>query len=153
MGTTAGTAYPLFNSTANGALTAQATTSYFFEAEFDVSGISATSKTISLTFGGTATYTSVKYYADVLSPFTAGTPAAWNTALYTVATVSALATASTGTSLAVRLKGVIRVNAAGTIIPQLTLSAGTNAPIVSVNSWFRIWSVGSNTVADTGNWS
>jgi hypothetical protein len=147
------TAVPLFNSTTNGALTVQAATTYFFEAEFDVTGLSATSHTIQLTFGGTATYTSVKYMADVLSPFTAGTPGTWATALFTAATVQTLVAAGTNTSFACRLRGVIRANAAGTVIPQITQETASAAAVVSANSWFRIWNVGSNTVADVGNWS
>jgi len=146
-------ALPLFNATTNGALTAQTATTYFFESEFDISTMSGSSKTISLTFGGTATYTSVKYMADVLTPYAAGTFTAWPTTMFTAATAQVLASANTQTSIAARLKGVLRVNAGGTIIPQITLSVAGTTPVVSANSWIRMWPAGTNTTASVGNWS
>jgi hypothetical protein len=49
--------------------------------------------------------------------------------------------------------GIIRTNAAGTIIPQITMGTNAAAAIVGVNSWFRLTPVGSDSVARAGNWS
>jgi hypothetical protein len=147
------TAVPLLNSTANGALTAQTATTYFFESEFDISGLSGSSHTLSLTFGGTATYTSVKYNADVQSPFVVGTAATWPTTVFTAATIQTLVAAGTNTTVGVKLKGVLRVNAGGTVIPQLTQGTASAAAVVSANSYFRFWAAGANTTNSVGNWS
>jgi hypothetical protein len=147
------TAVPLLNSTTNGALTVQTATTYFFESEFDITGLSGSSHTLSLTFGGTATYTSVKYTADVQSPFVVGTAATWPTTIFTAATIQTLVAAGTNTTVGVKLKGVLRINAGGTVIPQLTQGTASAAAVVSANSYFRIWAAGTSTTNSAGNWS
>ena len=146
----------LFNATANGQLTVPAATSYFFECEFDLTALSATSGTFSFGFGGTATITSCKYYVKAQKAYATGAlstaGAAWQEAVITTSAATVLVTASTTTTGAAYLRGVVRSNAAGTLIPQITLSVA-NAAIVGVNSWFRLTPVGSNTVTNVGNWS
>ena len=143
----------LFNATTNGALTVAGATSYFFESEFVITGLSGSAHTLDFGFVGTATFTSVKYMIDVNNG-AAGTLAAWQTAVVTSATATAFTAAGiTTTAVQARLRGIIRINAAGTIIPAITQATAAAAGSVSVNSWFRIWPVGSNTVTSTGNWS
>jgi hypothetical protein len=146
-------AQALFNATANGAITLAGSTTYEFEAEFDITGLSGSTHTVSFTLGGTATYTSLKYVADVLSPFTAGTFAAWPSAIFTSASAQTFQASGTNTSMAVRLRGTLRVNAGGTLIPQITQGTNGAAAVVSANSCFRVWPIGSNTVTNVGNWS
>jgi hypothetical protein len=148
------TAVPLFNATAAGALTVAAATTYFFEAEFDITGLSGSAHTISFTLGGTATYTSVKYVAHRVDTSTAlATASAWTDQVIAVATVTALTAASVTTTIfAARMRGVIRVNAAGTVIPQISQLTASLAAVVSANSWIRLWPAGSNTVTSFGNW-
>lgn len=148
-------AQKLFNVAANGALNVQASTAYFFEGEFEVTGLSASAHTISLGFGGTATVTSVKYIADRLDSSTAFTSAqAWTKQVVTSASATALTAAGvTTTGLAVQLRGIIRINAGGTLIPQITQGTAAAAAIVSANSWIRLTPVGSSTVTNVGNWS
>ena len=53
-----------------------------------------------------------------------------------------------------RVKGIIRVNASGTIIPAITFSAapgGTNT--VGINSFFTLTPIGSNTATTIGAWA
>ncbi len=148
-------AQKLFNVAANGALNVQAATSYFFEAEFDITGLSASAHTISFGFGGTATVTSIKYVADRLDSSTAFTTAqAWTKQTVTSAAATALTAAGvTTTGFAAQLRGIIRINAAGTLIPQITQGTASAAAVVSANSWIRFTPVGSSTVANVGNWS
>lgn len=146
-------AQAIFNASTNGALTVQGSTSYWIEAEFDITGLSSSSHTVSFTLGGTATYTSVKYLADVLSPFTAGTFASWPRAIFTAATVQTFVSAGTNTSVGVRLRGILRINAGGTVIPQITQGTASAAAVVSANSWVRLTAIGSNTVTNVGDWS
>lgn len=137
---------------ANDTLTLAASTSYFFEA-FVYLTHGATSHTTAFGFGGAASFTSILYSSTI-----------WTSAVATIATassnlevVSANATvlnaASTDASTKIRLRGIIRVNGGGTIIPQVTFSAGpTGTCQTETNSYFRVWPVGSNTVAAVGNW-
>jgi len=50
--------------------------------------------------------------------------------------------------------GFVFVNAAGTIIPQVTFSAGpTGTCEVALDSFFEIWVTGPNAVNYVGDWS
>lgn len=149
-------AQQLFNATTSGALTVPAATSYFFECEFDLTALSATSGTFSFGFGGTATIASCKYYAKAQKAYAAGAVSAagtaWQEMTVTTSAATVLVTASTVTTGAAYLRGIIRTTAAGTLIPQVTLSQ-LATPVVSAGSWFRAWPVGTSTVASVGNWS
>lgn len=138
---------------ANDALTLASTTTYFFEAYLSIS-TGSTTHTTAFGFGGTATFTSILYNAELVS----SAANAIATSISTVEVISANATVLNATSAAVttriRLKGVMRVNAGGTIIPQITFSAGpTGTCQTNTNSFFRIWPVGTNTVEAVGNWA
>lgn len=142
----------LFNATANGAVTVRAATSYFFECEFDITGLSASAHTLQFSFGGTATYTSCRYKADT-NTGAAGTLVAWTTAVSNVATVFTITASVTTTTAQARIMGIVRVNAGGTLIPSVTQVTASAAAIVGVNSWFRLWPVGSNVITNAGDWT
>jgi hypothetical protein len=142
----------LFNATANGAVTVKAATSYFFECEFDLTGLSASAHTLQFSFAGTATYTSCRYKADT-NTGAAATPVAWLTSVSNVATVFTITASATTTTAQARIRGIARVNAGGTLIPSVTQVTNAAAAIVGVNSWFRLVPVGSNTVTTAGDWS
>lgn len=150
-----------FNSSTNGAVTVAASTSYFFEAIYHLSNTGTTSHTWSTLFGGTATYTGCFY--DVLAN-TGTTSAATITAMsnlrVAVATAVPVTAASTSATEFVRiqLRGVMEINGAGTVIPQVQASAqpgatGTPGVTMLAGSFFRLWPVGTSTVATVGNWS
>jgi hypothetical protein len=141
----------LFNSTTNGAMTVKGSTSYFFECEFDLSSMSASSGAFSFGFGGTATITSLKYTA-VANKAAIGTATASLMTTATVATATALVAANTTTTGHARISGIVRVNAGGTLIPQVALGVAA-AAVVGTNSWFRITPIGTNTVTNIGNWN
>jgi hypothetical protein len=146
----------LFNASSTGAVTVAATTSYFFECEFDLSSMATASGGLSFGFGGTATLTSVKYTALTQKSATAlTTPTTPQFVEGTTATATPLVATTTGTGLNTalcRIRGIVRVNATGTLIPEVALGVGTTA-VVGTNSYFRCWPVGSNTVTDVGSWS
>ena len=143
-------AQPLFNATATGALGIN-TGLHFFECEFDVTGLSASAHTVSFSFGGSATIGSVRYKVDT-NTGAPGTLAAWNTAIFEVATASVITASVTTTTLQVRIRGVMRVTGAGTLIPQITQTTNTAAAIVGINSWFRVIRTGTQTSTWTGVW-
>ena len=143
-------AQKLFNSTANGALTVAASTTYDFECKFSISAMSASSGSFGFAFGGTATLTAQSWWAQAIKAalVTAGTlQSTYNTA----ANVT-LVTANTTTTGYAIITGSIRVSGAGTLIPQVSLGVAA-AAIVGADSYFRIWPKGSGTVTNVGNWS
>lgn len=146
------TAQSVFAS-ANDALTVAGSTTYFFEAYIYLS-TGTTTHTTAFGLGGTATFTSILYESVLVS--SAATTIATSSSFLEV--ISAAATVLNATSAAattkIRLKGVMRINAGGTIIPQVTFSAGpTGTCQTNTNSFFRCWPIGSNTVEAVGNWS
>lgn len=139
----------LFNVPTNGLFNVSAATSYFFEGEFDLSAMSATTGTFSFGFLGTATLTSVKYTAQAVKS-AIGTPTSPLMTTAAVATITALVATNTNTVGHATVQGIVRVNAAGTLIPAFAISVAS-AAVVGVNSWFRLVPIGSNTLTNSGN--
>ncbi len=101
----------------------------------------------SFTLGGTATYTSVHYLMSGTTS-AAATLATPQRKRVSVATVIAVAATSTAVTCDFEFSGIIRVNAAGTIIPQVTFSAGpTGTCEVELESFFELIPIGSDSVA------
>ena len=147
-------AQALFNVPSTGVLTVAATTTYFFELEADLTSLSGSSHTLSLGFatGGGASITSMKYVVDS-NTGAAGTLAAWQSAVVTTNAATAITAAVTTTTAQFRARGVIRVNAGGTLTPQITQGTNGAAAVIAANSYFRCWPVGSNTVTTVGSWA
>jgi hypothetical protein len=151
-------AQPWFSS--GGAVSLEASTSYEFEGHLLVGTTGATTtNTVGLSFGGTATLTSIAYRADAhhgtanttqptssLSNATAVEQAA-NTV------VTGLSGTASGLKTSIWVRGIIRVNAAGTVIPQFQFSANRGAGNVFANTFFKLRKIGSNTVVNQGPWA
>ena len=139
---------------ANDTLTVLAATTYRFRAKLYIA-TGTTTHTTAFGFGGTATLTSIRYQSKLWSG-TSGTINSTAPSILDVA--SATSTVLNATSAAaftiIELEGTIRVNAAGTLIPQITFSAGpTGTCAVKVDSFIELWPIGSNTISSIGNWS
>lgn len=154
-GTDVNTAQPVFD-TAQDVITLAASTTYEFEAEYWITrAAGTTSHTTAVLFGGTATFTSVGYLAQVTNPtgnVLANVQHIWGEA----ATALVLTAANTSATehLLIKIKGRIRTNAAGTLIPQFQYSAAPGGvPTIKRNSAFRIWPLGVDTVTAVGNWA
>lgn len=157
-GTNVSTAQTMFPGGGSTTLTLPASTSYFFEILFWASrAAGTTSHTTSFLFGGTATFTSIMYDA-----FSTENSVAQPAQSATTITVGAVATATVITGISTDttenhiwdIKGIFRINGAGTIIPQFKYSAAPGgAPTVKANTFFRCRPIGSNTVLSVGNWS
>lgn len=139
----------------NGALTVPATTSFYFECSLNLSSMSGTSGNLgfSIVGAGTATFTSAAWHSFGLDATTQNTAAniggIWSSAS---AETGNIVTAATGTALSVLIKGIFRINAGGTIIPSVQLTTAA-AAIIGVNTWFKCYPIGTNTVILQGNWS
>jgi hypothetical protein len=70
------------------------------------------------------------------------------------AAASAVVGNSTATRYDILIEGEMEINAAGTIIPQITFSAGpTGTCEVDIDSFFEVWSAGPNSAKAIGDWS
>lgn len=139
---------------ASDTLTVAALTTYMFEAEYFIA-TGTTTHTTATGFAGTATLTNINYLAQLWS-VTDGTinTTAPSVLRVTTANSTVLNATSAAPFTIIRLKGIIRVNAGGTIIPQITFSAGPSGTnLGKVNSYFRLFPVGSNTVESVGRWA
>jgi hypothetical protein len=140
-------AQPIFNATTNGAVTVPIGT-YFFETVFSLTALNTTTSSI---FGwalvaGTATITSQYWSATTIG----GTSSA---VISSSAPSTAICVANTAGNGHAHISGVVRIGAAGTLIPSVSLNTAA-AAVVGINAYFRIWSVATtNTVTTVGTWS
>lgn len=139
-----------------GAVTVAADTTYLIEGFLSIiRSAGVTSHTTSLLFGGTATLTSIQYEAycqvgetEALLPI--------SRVVSRVATAVVVKAASTTASEAANfdVDGVVRINAAGTFIPQFIYSAiPGGAPTVKANSYFKMTPVGNGSFTAQGTWA
>lgn len=137
-------------------ITLLAATTYEIEAEFNITrAAGTTSHTFALSLGGTATLNNVAIVAIVANPNLNGLAAPLMTEIGSASawTVTAANTSATE-QIVGKLRGTIRVTGAGTLIPQLTYSAAPGgAPTIKKDSTFRLWPVGTSSVAAVGKWS
>lgn len=145
----------LFNMSTNGAVAVAGSTTYLFEVMFSITGLSATSGNckFDLLGAGTATITSQAYLTDGLDASTLTTAGAGGISYNTASpSVGNIVTAATGTGVAARVHGIVRVNAAGTLIPSVALTTA-NTGTVGINAYLWAFPIGSNTVTTVGTWT
>lgn len=151
-GTAGSAVQPIFQA-ANDRLTVVAATTYYFELFLSVTN-GATTATKALAFdAGTCTFTSIRYQAmgQNVAINTTGT----TTSMAHVDTAAVTVILATGTaSWWIRANGIMRINGAGTLLPQFKFSANpTGTVLVKVNSYMYLFPFGSNTVAAVGPWA
>ncbi|MGA3301975.1 MAG: hypothetical protein ABSC72_01645 [Methylovirgula sp.] len=142
-------AQKLFNASTSGAITLAAGT-YQFECVFSLSSMSATSGSFGFALGGTATFTQAWHSSAVKT--TALATAAASSVTQNTAANTAIVAANTSTLGYAVINGIIRVTAAGTIIPQVSLGVAA-AAIVGASSYFKISPLGAAALTTVGNWS
>jgi hypothetical protein len=130
---------------ANGAITLVSGT-YFIDMLLNLSGLSGSAHTITLTFGGTATISSIRYGGTTVDSATL--------ALNSSSAAQAVGTAGTTTqTLFLQIRGIVRVSVGGTFISQITQGTNAAAASVATDSYLRLHSIGAHTVASVGAWS
>lgn len=145
------TAQPWFPTT--GTITLPGSTTWLFEGILRTSrAAGANSHTTGLLFGGTATLTSIDYFGEAMTGDANALVAIqgfWATAA-TSLVLKAASTSTTEQSL-FKVKGVVRINAGGTFIPQFiyTVAPG-GAPTILRGTFFRMKRVGINTLGSVG---
>ena len=140
----------MFNSPANGQVTVAANTTYFFECVFSLSSMSGSSGNFSFGIGGTASLTRVNWIG--LATKAASTQSTPSLTRGTSGAAVILTTSNTNTTGQAFISGKIVVGTGGTIIPQFIINIAA-AAVVGVDSYFKIWAAGADTVQSVGNWS
>lgn len=139
-----------------GGVTVTGDTTYRMEGTLHlIRSAGTTSHTTSLLFGGTATLTSIRYRAYCNTGDVA-TNLAVNQTTMSVATATVVKAASTSATeeIIVSVDGIVRINAAGTFIPQYQYSvAPGGAPTVQANSFFKLTRIGSGSFVAQGTWA
>jgi len=158
-GSTSTTAQSLFGV----GVTLSTSTVYAFEMYVYMgrTGGGATSHTISLGFGGTATINNIQYYGNATATAAVATVVGLTAATTsinintTASTVVSAALANAASVFLGRIVGTVSINAGGTFIPQYTLSAAfTVAYSVYPGSFIQIYPIstsGANT--SVGTWA
>lgn len=145
------TVQPWFPTT--GTLTVPAATTYLMRGLLKITS-GATTHTTALSFTGSATLTSIGYYAQCHRS-AADTIIAVFSGI-NVSTASSTVVDVTGTQVGhyIQINGIIRINAAGTLIPNFTFSANPTGTITILkNSFFELVAIGDNTFASAGTWA
>lgn len=145
-------AQQLFNSPAGGQVTVGGSRSYEFTCYFDLSSMSASSGAFGFALGGTATFTYLSWVSAANKAVLATAASSQQTVNKNSAANTAICTATTGTVGWALINGLLRVNAGGTIIPQVSLGVAA-AAVVGQDSYFMLWPLGTSTVTSVGNWS
>lgn len=148
------TAQPWFPTA--GAVAVAADTTYRMEGLLALTrAAGVTSHTTGLLFAGTASLTSIQYIGEAqVGETEALLPhSRFTSRVATNTTVKAASTTATE-AITVELEGIVRVNAAGTLIPQFIYSAiPGGAPTVKANSYFRLDYLGTGGFTVNGTWS
>ena len=140
---------------ANDVLTVPASTTYIMEGLVQITGMGATTRTTALEFdAGTATLTSISYLGEIWTGAATTIPTATGQKHCVAATAQVLNATVATAAATIRWQGLVRINAAGTFIPQVKFSADPTGTIVcSVDSYCTLIPLGSKTVASVGNWA
>lgn len=139
-----------------GSLTLPASGTYFFEGTLYLSrAAGTTSHTTGLLFGGTATLTMIAYNA-LCSTGDTNALAALDSFFAVAATELVVKAASTSaTEQAIfEVKGIVKINGAGTFIPQFKYSSAPGgAPTVKAGTHFRMTKIPDNATPSMGAWA
>lgn len=132
--------------------TLAATTAYFFEGLYLITHTTSTC-TCAMAFatGGGASVTSIAYSALSVIQSAANNAPAASSMTYVNQIASTVVAATSTDGWAIRFQGIIRMNAGGTITPQVNWSGATTAPVMKVNSFIKFTPLGTNTSNILGN--
>ena len=130
---------------------------WWFECDFEITGMSATSGNLKFDVlgAGTATLNGGSFGARGLDSTTPGTAAALGGSYTYDSNVSGgnIVTAATGTGLWAHISGFVSTTTAGTLIPSVGLTTAA-AAVVQDSAWFRISPVTDNTgLTNSSGWS
>lgn len=130
---------------------------YEFEGQINFTrSAGTTSHTTSILFGGTATVSNIMGSQQGNTGDAVISLSSLSTTLFAVATdtpVKASSTSATEQAL-MRVRGIIRISVAGTLIPQFKYSAAPGGvPTIKRNTFFRLRKLGVVGLTAIGTWS
>jgi len=133
-------------------ITVQAATTYMFDG-FYILKTGATSHFTSMLFAlTTATMTNCTWFSLATAGNGAGSQAtSQTTTFYDSVSGGQIIGQSTNTFTLIKFEGIMRVNAAGSVVPQITFSAapgGTNT--LEIGSYLKFYPIGANTIDSVG---
>jgi hypothetical protein len=140
-GTSVQSAFP----TAGDVFTLEALTTYEFEGMYLITK-SGTTCTIGLAFAlaGGATITSILYNA-IAQSVAANTTGTTQDSAYVTQVAATVINATSSTNVWIKFKGLIRMNAGGTVTPQIIFSAAPTTPVMAADSYIKFTPIGTNT--------
>ena len=152
--TSSATAQNVFSPVGYDTITVQAATTYMFDGLYIIKTTGATTHIISMSFAlTTATITNCTW-TTISTPLAAPpvTPIrAQDTNFFAAVAGGNVNTTNATAFNLVKFEGIMRVNAAGSVVPQITFSAapgGTNT--LEIGSYLRFYPIGSNTIDSVG---
>jgi hypothetical protein len=152
---TSGTsAQSVFNASRD-VFTVGAGTTYYFEAQYTITGMGGSSKDIKTLFtsGGGASFT-ISYTAISWGGTTSVLSSTQQSINVTTASTTTVLPTNTFAEAIIQLKGFMRVTESGTVTPQIQFSAAPGGSIQgAINSYFKIYPLGDDYVASVGKWN
>lgn len=136
-------------------LTVPSSTTYRFELLLQIVAMGATTRTTALEFdAGTASLTSISYFAEIATGAAVTIASARDSKHSTAATAQVINATVATAAATIKAQGIVRINAGGTFIPQIKFSADPTGTILSkADSYFLMIPLGSNTVGSVGSWA
>lgn len=132
--------------------TLEASTTYEFWGNYMVT-TGGTSHSMAMAFlaGGSLTFTSINYIVVAWKGTVNTTATAQNTTWVSQAASTVITAANATAGSQVMFKGIMRINAGGTVTPQINFSANpTGTNLMKVDSYIAFRPLGSNTVEKVG---
>ena len=145
----------VFSPTGYDTISAQASTTYMFDGQYIIKTTGTTTHTISMSFAlsGGASVTDCSW--TTLSNPQSGTPVtairAQDTNFFAAVAGGLINSTNNSAFNIIMFRGMLRMNAAGNVVPQITFSAapgGTNT--LEIGSYLRFYPVGSNAINSVG---
>lgn len=133
--------------------TLEGSTTYEFEGKYFMT-LGTTSRTTALAFAlsGGASVTSIRYEAMSWAGQGNATLTAQSSVWVDRVASTVVQAATTNTGTFIKFHGIIRMNAGGTVTPQINFSANpTGTNLMKANSYIKFTPIGSNTMTSVGN--
>jgi hypothetical protein len=127
-------------------------TTYMFDGVYIIN-TGATGKTVSMGFNlGAATVNSMVWTSLTWGMAAANTPTrAQDTNYFNTAAGGVVFALNTVANTLTSFSGILRVNAAGILTPQITFSVAPGSPTMQIGSYLRLYPIGTNTINFVGS--
>jgi hypothetical protein len=139
-GTSVQSAFP----TSGDVITLEASTTYEFEGQYFITKSGTTCTTgLAFALAGGASITSMKYIAEAQN-VAKNTTGATIGKVWSDQVAATVINATASTDVAIQFKGLIRMNAGGTLTPQIIFSAAPTSPVMVADSYIKFTKIGTN---------